>query len=322
MARKKISKKSRFATALLPIIAVLVLLSWYLRRHTVAVLSPAGEIAQKERNLIVVALLLSAIVVLPVFAMTIAIVLKYRESNHEKKYVQYTPDWDHNRWLESLWWGIPCVIILVLSVITWNSSHALDPYKPLVSNRQPLTVQVICMDWKWLFIYPQQHIASVNLVEMPVDTPVNFQITSDAVMNSFWIPQLGGQIYAMPGMVTQLHLMADRTGSFFGSPANIAGAGFARMDFSARSVSQADFNSWQQSAEASPNVLTMAAYHRLKKPSENNPVTYYSLAQNSLYNDVVMNYMMPAENGSMSGSGAAEPSDSNSISNMRGMYTQ
>jgi cytochrome o ubiquinol oxidase subunit II len=273
--------------------ALAMAFGWYFHRHAIAVLAPAGEVAQKERSLIVVALLLSAIVVVPVYVMTVAIVLKYREGNHSKKKITYSPEWDHSRLFESLWWGIPLLIITILSIVTWYSSHALDPFRSLASSKKPLNVQVICLDWKWLFIYPDQHIASVNLVEMPVDTPVNFQITSDAVMNSFWIPRLGGQIYAMPGMSTQLHLVANRAGDFYGSPANIAGSGFARMTFTARAVSAGSFNDWVRAAQASPRQLTMAAYHQLAKPSTSNPVAYYASPQSSLYNDVVMRYMMP-----------------------------
>jgi cytochrome o ubiquinol oxidase subunit II len=286
-------RKSQFKAVLLalPVAIILGLLTWYLRSHTIAVLQPAGPIAHKERNLMGITILLAAIVVLPVYAMTVLIALKYRESNHQKKKVTYAPDWDHSRLFESIWWGIPIVIIGILSVITWNSSHTLDPYKPLASSVQPITVQVVALDWKWLFIYPNQHVASVNLVEMPVNTPINFQITSDAVMNSFWIPQLSGQIYAMPGMDTQLHLMASRGGSFYGSPANIAGSGFARMNFTAQSVSTSDFNRWLHMAQSSPKHLDVTAYSALAQPSDNNPVVVYSQVTDGLFANVVSKYM-------------------------------
>ena len=202
------------------ILVDIIILSWILlHNNNIAVLNPAGIIAEKEKNLIVIVTLLMFIVVIPVFALTIFIAYTYRESNTK---ATYSPDWDHNRILELLWWGIPCAIIFVLSIFAWQSSHDLDPYKPLNSNTSPITIDVIALDWKWLFIYPQQHIATVNLIEIPLNTPINFIITSDTVMNSFWIPNLGGQIYAMPGMSTQLHLMSDKTGSFYGSPAILA----------------------------------------------------------------------------------------------------
>jgi cytochrome o ubiquinol oxidase subunit II len=290
---KRSTAKIKILIPVMVALSVIGLLAWYVHRHTIAVLQPAGEVAQKERNLLVFGVLLSALVVVPVFAMTIVIALKYREGNHTRKKVKYSPEWNHSRLFESLWWGVPFAIIVVLSIVTWNSSHALDPYKPLASNKQALQVQVICLDWKWLFMYPEQHIASVNLLEMPVNTPVDFHITSDAVMNSFWIPQLSGQIYAMPGMDTQLHLMADKTGSFLGSPANIAGVGFARMDFTAKSVSAADFKAWVSLAQSSSNELDQNSYDQLAKPSDNNPVVLYAAVQNGLYNNVIMKYMMP-----------------------------
>lgn len=296
MAKRR-KRSFKAAVIILPVVVILGLLVWYVQTHTIAVLEPAGPIAQKERNLMTIAILLSVIVVVPVYVMTVLIALKYHERNAESRKVKYTPDWDHSRLFESIWWGIPIAIIAVLSVITWNSSHALDPYKPLASTTDPLTVQVVALDWKWLFIYPQQHIASTNLVEMPENTPVDFQITSDTVMNSFWIPQLSGQIYAMPGMSTQLHLMATKTGSFLGSPANIAGSGFARMDFTAKSVSPADFAAWVKTAQASPKQMNMDAYTALTRPSSDYPVTRYSHTDPGIYPYVIRKYMAQTPTG-------------------------
>ena len=179
------------------------------------------------------AALLSLVVVIPVFAMTIYIVWRYRESNQKAK---YSPDWDHNSKVETIWWLIPTLLIVVLSVVTWNSSHSLDPFKPIKSSVKPLRVQVIALQWKWLFIYPEQGVASTNILELPVDRPINFEVTADAPMNSFWIPQLGGQIYAMAGMSTQLHLMASEAGTYAGASANLSGKGFAKMKFDTKAV--------------------------------------------------------------------------------------
>lgn len=294
---KKNKRPIKAVVLALPVLLILGLLTWYLNGHTVAVLEPAGPVAMKERNLMTLAIIMSVIVVVPVYVMTVLIAWKYHERNAESRKVKYTPDWDHSRLFESIWWGIPIAIIAVLSVITWNSSHALDPYKPLANTTQPVTVQVVALDWKWLFIYPQQHIASVNLVEMPANTPVDFQITSDSVMNSFWIPQLGGQIYAMPGMSTQLHLLADKTGSFYGSPANIAGNGFARMTFTAKAVSSSDFATWVSHAQASRQQLSTAAYAALAKPSDNNPQVQYSHPADGLFTSIIAKYMAQSPNG-------------------------
>ncbi|MFA5004035.1 MAG: ubiquinol oxidase subunit II [Candidatus Saccharimonadales bacterium] len=279
---------------IIPIVLALIvvgLAGWYLHGHNVAVLAPRGEVGQKERHLMIIGLLLSVIVVVPTFALAIFIALRYREGN--KKAKKYNPDWDRSKLFETIWWGVPLVIITILSVITWQSSHALDPFKPLTNGTKPLNVQVVALDWKWLFIYPDYHVASVNLLEMPINTPVNFEITSDTVMNSFWIPNLGSQIYAMPGMSTQLHLMSDRVGNYPGSSANISGKGFAGMNFTAKVTSDSDFQSWLLTAQKSPAVLDMETYSRLSSPSQNNPSAVYKAPQTGLYNDVVMKYMMP-----------------------------
>ncbi|HEY8998923.1 MAG TPA: ubiquinol oxidase subunit II [Candidatus Saccharimonadales bacterium] len=267
----------------------------YLRHTTVAVLAPRGVIAAREKHLMVITVLLAAIVVIPVFAMLFAFAWRYREGNSKK--AKYSPELDGSRVAETIWWLIPSAIILILSVVTWNSSHALDPYKPIASSVKPLNVEVVALDWKWLFIYPQQNVASVNTLELPVNTPVNFEITADAPMNSFWIPQLGGQIYAMPGMSTQLHLMASQVGNYYGSSANISGSGFSGMNFMAHAVSSADFTRWVASAKKSPKNLTAASYTKLAAPSSNVLPTLYASADSSLYDTIVMKYMMPMPGG-------------------------
>jgi cytochrome o ubiquinol oxidase subunit 2 len=277
---------------LLLILALGVLLLWPHNAHAaVAVLEPKGIIALKERNLMLITVLLGLLVIIPVFIMTFMIAWKYRATNTRAK---YQPNWDHNLVAESIWWGIPCVIILILATLTWHSSHDLDPFKPLDSSVKPITIQVVALQWKWLFIYPEQGIATVNYVQFPKATPVNFQITADAPMNSFWIPQLGGQIYAMAGMNTQLHLMADGAGSYAGSSANISGAGFADMHFTAQSTSQSDFNRWVQSVKRSPAALTARTYKALALPSSEVALAAYALKDENLYDDIIMKYMMPA----------------------------
>lgn len=273
------------------LVAVFVFLTWYVRTHTIAIFQPIGTLGIKERNLMILALTMSAIVVIPVFAMTIAIVWRYRESNQRK--TVYQPDFDRSRLFESIWWGVPIIIIAILSVVTWNSSHALDPYRPLASRQPTLHIQVVALDWKWLFIYPDQHIATVNLAEIPVGQPVDFAVTSDTIMNSFWVPQLGGQIYAMPGMSTHLQAQATQAGDVLGSPANIAGKGFARMDFTVRAARPADFNQWVKRAQTTNRNLTAIAYEALARPSDNVPVRYYSPVQDGLYDTIVMKYMSP-----------------------------
>jgi cytochrome o ubiquinol oxidase subunit 2 len=274
------------------VVAVLVVAGWYLHRTNIPILEPRGPIAEKERNLILFASGLSLVVVLPVFSMAIYIAWKYRESNTDAK---YTPDFDHSRAAETTWWLIPTVLISILSVVAWNSSHTLDPYRPLVSNVPPLDVQVVALDWKWLFIYPNQDVASVNRLEIPVNTPIAFEITSDAPMNSFWIPQLSGQIYAMPGMSTQLHLAASKLGDYNGYSANISGVGFSGMTFVTQATSQTSFNAWVQHTKHVPAVLSQAAYTNLARPSQDNPVSYYSAVNRNLYTAIIAKYMIPAD---------------------------
>jgi len=289
-------KKRRILLGIWLVVAVfLAVAGWYISRRSLPIFQPAGPVGHKELNLILFTLSLAAIVVIPTYAIAVIIAMRYREENHTKakKRIKYDPDFDHSRLFEAIWWGIPIIIIGVLSVVTWNSTHTLDPYKPLASDKKPLTIQVVALDWKWLFIYPKQHVASVNLAEIPVGVPVDFHVTSDTIMNSFWVPALGGQIYAMPGMDTQLHEQADKAGSFMGSPANIAGHGFSRMDFTIKATSQDGFNAWVKQARHAPKQLDAAAYTALAKPSESVPVTYYADVKHDLYNDIVMKYMTP-----------------------------
>jgi len=275
---------------LLALIAITVVVG-YFKHSNVEVFNSAGSIGAKERNLMLFALSLSLIVVIPVYIMLFSFAWRYREGN--KKKTKYSPELAGNRFAEAVWWLIPTVLITILSVVTWNSSHSLDPYRHIASSTKPMKIQVVALDWKWLFIYPEQHIASVNLVQFPENTPVEFQITADAPMNSFWIPQLGGQIYAMPGMSTQLNLIANRTGNFHGSSANISGAGFAGMAFTAKSSSSDDFNAWVRSAQQSSRSLNSSTYKQLSQPSQYNPVAYYSKPQPELYNLVVAKYLVP-----------------------------
>lgn len=276
--------------SLLALIALTFIVGFF-RHANVQVFNSAGSIGAKERNLMLFALGLSLIVVIPVYIMLFSFAWRYREGN--KKKTKYSPELAGHWLAETVWWLVPTVLITILSVVAWQSSHSLDPFRPLASRDKTMTIQVVALDWKWLFIYPKQHIASVNLVQFPVGTPVKFQITSDAPMNSLWIPQLGGQIYAMPGMSTQLNLVADRAGSYRGSSSNISGDGFARMDFTARASSQSAFQAWVKSAQNSPSQLSRQAYDQLAQPSEDNPVAYYSSPATDLYSQIIMKYMVP-----------------------------
>ncbi len=284
------NKKFKITGLVVALLGFLSVVAWYLHRTNIAVLEPKGPVGLQERNLLYFGVALSLVVVIPVFALLFFITWKYREGNTKAK---YSPDFDHSRIAETIWWLIPAVLITILSVVGWNSSHTLDPYRPLDSKTPQMTIQVVALDWKWLFIYPKQHIATVNQVRFPMNTPVDFEITSDSVMNSFWIPQLGGQIYAMPGMSTNLHLLASQTGNFRGLSANISGAGFSGMNFTAQATSDKEFAQWTHTVQQSSNSLSMNAYDKLGQPSANNPVTYYSSGASDLYGTILAKYDGP-----------------------------
>lgn len=255
-----------------------------------AVLSPAGLIGHKEKDLFFIITFLMLIIVVPVLILTAVFAWKYRADNKKAK---YDPEFSDSATAEWIWWGLPCIITAIIAVITWKSCHDLDPFKPLDSPVKPIRIQVVALQWKWLFIYPEEGIATVNFFEFPEKTPINFEITSDAPMNSFWIPKLGGQIYAMPGMNSKLHLIADEPGTYRGSSANLSGTGFADMVFTAQATSEEDFKSWVKSVKKSPHVLSSEEYQHLSDPSEKTPVILYSRYEKGLYDWIVTKYMHP-----------------------------
>lgn len=255
------------------------------------VFNPKGIVALAEMNLIVTTTFLMLIVVIPVFVMLAVFSWRYRAGNTKAK---YSPEWHRSMVLEVIWWAIPIIIIVIIARITWVSSHDLDPYKPIASNVQPITIQVVALEWKWLFIYPDQNIATVNFVQLPIDTPINFRITGDAPMNSFWIPQLAGQIYAMAGMDTALHMLASEEGDYAGVSANYSGVGFSGMKFIARASSQYEFDQWVRTVRMSPDVLSIDEYAKLAEKSRDNKVSHYSSVYQGLYDKIIMKFMVPA----------------------------
>lgn len=256
---------------------------------SVDVLSPIGYIGEQQKNLLAFAVGLSLLVVIPVFAMAIYIAKRYHYKN---KSAYYAPDWDTNRTAESIWWGVPLILITILSIVTWQTTFALDPYKPLDNETKPLEVQVVALEWKWLFIYPEYDIASVNELRIPKDVPINFKITSDAPMNSFWIPSLGGQIYAMKGMQTKLHLISEEEGVVIGKSANISGEGFARMHFNTITQNQGEFDSWVNDVKKDGFTLGIYRYDKLAEPSIETDPIYYSKVEPNLFNLIIDKYMM------------------------------
>ncbi len=258
---------------------------------SIPVLQPMGPIALAQMRVIYVTLALSSLVVVPVFFLLFFFAWKYRALSPDAP-GHHHPTWDHDSAAaEFLWWLVPSAIIGVLSIVAWQSSHALDPYVPLKSDTEALTVQVVALNWKWLFIYPEQGIATVNELRIPEGTPVYFLLTADAPMNSFWIPSLGGMIMVMPGMQTQLHLAADRTGVFDGYSGNLSGKGFSGMAFKVRAVSEKDFLEWVQAVLRSDTALDEAEYKALRLDSANDPVRYYAPVADGLYTSIYESFM-------------------------------
>lgn len=264
------------------------------------VLRPAGDIAVQQRDLLLISTGLMLLIIVPVIALTVVFAWYYRKSN---KSADYAPDWDHSTQLELVIWAAPLMIVMALGALTWMGTHLLDPYRPLdrISANKPfdrdakaLKVNVVALDWKWLFIYPDYGIATVNELAAPIDRPIDFHITSANVMNSFYIPALAGQIYAMPRMETQLKSVVNRPGVFEGFSANYSGAGFSGMRFNFHGMSDQDFASWVASAK-SGTVLDRAAYLKLELPSENAPVARFGTVDPMLFMLILQGCVDPAK---------------------------
>jgi cytochrome o ubiquinol oxidase subunit II len=265
------------------------------------VLNPSGDIAAQQGNLVVISTLLMLLIIVPVIALTIIFAWRYRQTN---KAAEYDPEWDHSTKLEIVIWGAPILIIIALGLLTWFSTHRLDPYKPLEridasrplpADAKPLEVQVVSMDWKWLFIYPEQGVASVNKLVTPIDVPIRFKLTSSTVMNAFYIPALAGQIYTMAGMETTLHAVMNKPGVYEGFSSNYSGDGFSQMRFKYHGVTADEFDKWVQTAkaEAGNKVLDRAAYLELDKPSQQVPPQDYGKVEPELFAAVVNRCVAP-----------------------------
>ncbi len=272
------------------LLAFLIFSFVYIKTHNIVVLNPKGIIGIKEKELLIIATLLMLLVVVPVFIFTLIFPLHYRAGKGKGK---YDPEWGHSSLAEALWWGVPFFIVTLLAIITWTSTHELNPFSPIRNGKKPLVIQAVALEWKWLFIYPEQRIATVNFIQFPENVPLDFEITADAPMNSFWIPQLGGQIYAMPAMRTKLHLIANEKGSYRGCSSNISGKGFAGMVFTAKATTQEEFEAWISSVKNASLSLDAATYEKLAKPSEYNPMQEYILEKADLFDSIIMKYRKP-----------------------------
>ena len=289
MAKQTVRTIAKAITAVVVAAAMVGTLVYVSYGRAMPVLDTHGLIANKERDLIYLTVGLGILIVVPVFVMLFVIAWKYRASNTK---ATYQPDFSGSKKLEAAWWGIPMVFIIALAIITGITTHDLDPFKPIASSVKPVNIQVVALQWRWLFIYPDQNVATLNYVNIPEKTPVNFIITSDAPMNSFWIPALAGQVYAMNGMSTQLHVMADGVGTYTGTSANISGAGFADMTFSVHSMKNKDFQEWANFAVVSPHTLDADSYATIAKQSTEKENKTFMLMEPTLYNDIVMKSMV------------------------------
>jgi len=257
------------------------------------VMSPSGDIAAQQRDLIVIATILMLVIIIPVIFLTLFFAWRYRQSNTA---ATYDPEWHHSTGLEVVIWSAPLAIIIALGAITWVSTHKLDPYRPLdridaarpvTEEMKPITVEVVALDWKWLFFYPDYGIATVNEMAAPVDVPINFKLTASSVMNSFYIPALAGMIYTMPGMETKLHAVINKPGEYDGLSSNFSGDGFSHMRFKFHGVDQAGFDAWVARVKQNGTALNRDAYLKLEKPSAKEPVRYFATVDDGLYEAVL-----------------------------------
>lgn len=250
-------------------------------------LVPKGPIGHSERFVIITAFVLMLIVVIPAIVMAFWFPRRYRASNTK---VPYTPQWCHSGKIDLIVWLVPAAIVTALGTLAWITTHQLDPYKPIDPGVQPINIDAVSLDWKWLFIYPDQHIATVNQIVFPANVPLSFRITSDTVMASFFIPQLGSQIYAMPGMQARLHLRADEPGVYAGQNQQLSGRGYAGMHFEAIATSPKQFDAWVEKARQSPQRLDLARLKEVSKPSSDCPVQFFAWVEPGLFEQIIGKY--------------------------------
>lgn len=277
----------RFAATLLATLALATAISYgIVHANPLPLLFAHGLVGKEESSLMADATILMLIVIVPILALAAFFAWWYRAGNEK---AMYTPNWEHSKITELVWWAIPIEVILVIGALTWTSTHELDPKKPLDLGA-PVKIQVIALPWRWLFIYPEQQIATLGYVEFPAGRDIEFDVTADAPMNSFWIPDLGTQIYAMTGMVTHVHLTADMPGTYRGVSANYSGSGFDGMSFDAIALPQSDFDSWVQEAKSSQHVLDADSFVDIAQPSTDRSRITFGYAASNLYNTIVNSF--------------------------------
>ena len=248
------------------------------------VLDPQGPVSAAERLILLNATGIMLVVVLPVIVLTLAFAWWYRASN---KRAAYRPEWSYSGHIELVVWAIPSMVVILLAGVAWTGSHELDPARPLESDAKPIRIEVVSLDWKWLFIYPDQRIAAINELVVPAGTPIEFELTSATVMNSFFVPQLGSQIYTMAGMTTRLNLLADRPGNYPGLSTNFSGDGFSDMRFVVRAVPAAEFAAWLARMRGAGQPLDADAYSQLARADSNAKTRTYRSVDPTLFERIV-----------------------------------
>ena len=254
-----------------------------------SVLDPKGPVGEAQRSILIGAVVIMLVIVVPTIIATLAFAWWFRASNHRARYL---PTWNHSGRIELLVWGVPMLTIMLLGGVAWVGSHELDPFKPLPSDKAPLEVQVVSLDWKWLFIYPAQGVASVNRLVIPAGVPVHFSLTSASVMNAFFVPQLGSMIYTMNGMSNTLWLQADRPGTFHGLSSHYSGDDFAKMHFNVDSMPEAEFQAWVEQTRGAGPALDRESYARLAVQNTVPPSTFRAV-EHGFYEQVVRQEVPP-----------------------------
>ncbi|GEP00671.1 cytochrome ubiquinol oxidase subunit II [Methylobacterium haplocladii] len=265
------------------------------------VMHPSGDVALQQRNLVLASTGLMLLIIVPVIALTLWFAWRYRAANET---ATYKPDWYHSTALEVVIWTAPLMIIIALGALTWISTHTLDPFRPLgrlaagrpiPADAKPLVVEVVALDWKWMFVYPEYGIATVNELAAPVDRPITFKITASSVMNAFYVPALAGMIYAMPGMETKLHAVINKEGVYDGLASHYSGSGFSRMTFKFHGLKPDGFDAWVAKAKEQGTDLSREAYLALEKPSEGVAPRFYRSVADGLYTAILNMCAMPGK---------------------------
>jgi cytochrome o ubiquinol oxidase subunit 2 len=256
-----------------------------------SVLDAQGPVGASDSAILIDALLIMLVIVVPTILVAFWIAWHYRASNTKAKYL---PEWSYSGKIEAVVWAIPILVIMFIGGVIWIGSYELDPFKPLPSKSPPLEVQVVALDWKWLFIYPQHNIATVNQLVVPAGIPIHFSITSGSVFNTFFIPRLGSMIYAMPGMTSQLYLQADHPTTLIGESAHFSGDGFSDMMFQVHSLPPQDFSAWVRQSRAAGPVLDRASYTLLARQSHNVKPYGYRAVDPALFGDIASQKIGPA----------------------------